>query len=318
LTPFATHRARERGPEVRPGSPRAWRIALRPRSLLLAVSPVLVAVALVHMRTGLLAAGVLVLALCVAVLMQAIANLQNDAGHTARGGSGTAAHVGLPRATTHGWLTVAQVRIVIAACIGLALATGLPLVLARGWPAIAIGAASLGAALAYMGGPRPIAYTPLGELFVFVFFGLVATAGTDYAIVGGMPPASTWIAACALGLLSAAALLVNNCRDVDHDVAVGRRTLPIAVGLPAARRLYAGALLVPFGLAILLAWLTGAPGLSIPLLVLPAAGKLARDFAACPPGPAYNGILMRTFGLTLWYAAGLVIGSLTVALRAAT
>ena len=300
------------GPDVRPGSLRAWTIALRPRSMLLAVSPVIVAVALVRMRTGMLSIGMLTLALCVAVLMQAITNLQNDAGHTARGGSGRSRHAGLPRATTRGLLTVNQVRILIFVCVALAVATGLPMVLQRGWPVLAIGLASIAAALAYMGGPRPIAYTPFGEAFVFVFFGLVATAGTDYVIVGEVPPTSTWIAASALGLLSAAALLVNNCRDVDHDAAIGRRTLPIVIGQPAARRLYAAAVLLPFCVVFAIAWVNRSPGLLAPLLVLPVALKLARDFSACQTGGAHNAILLRTFGLALLFAVGLVAGTLTV------
>lgn len=297
---------------VVPGSMRAWWVALRPRSMLLAASPVIVAVALVRLRTGLLAYGAMVLALSVAVLMQAITNLENDAGHTARGGSGAVDHVGLPRATARGWLTVAQVRAVIVVCILLALVSGLPLAVERGWPAIAIGAGSILAALAYMGGPYPIAYTPFGELFVLAFFGFAATAGTDYVITGTMPPPSTWIASCAQGLLAAAALLVNNCRDVVHDAAIGRRTLPIVVGLPAARRLFAVALLVPFALTIPLAWSARVPALLLPLLLLPRALRLVRDFAACTPGSVYNAILLRTFAMALQFAAALGVGTLLV------
>jgi 1,4-dihydroxy-2-naphthoate octaprenyltransferase len=190
----------------------------------------------------------------------------------------------------------------------LATVLGLWLVVLRGWPVLAIGIASLVAALAYMGGPKPIAYTPFGELTVFVFFGLVAVLGTDWVLTDGMG-AATLVAAVAIGALAAAALAVNNQRDVAHDALVGRRSFPVTFGAPTAQRLYSLLLLGPFALTPLIAWFAGAPLLLLPLLLLPAAWALRRDFLRCPPGLAFNAVLFRTFRLELVYAVLLASGA---------
>jgi 1,4-dihydroxy-2-naphthoate octaprenyltransferase len=200
-----------------------------------------------------------------------------------------------------------RAAIVIAALA--AFAMGLALVAYRGWPVLAIGTASLLAALAYMGGPKPIAYTPFGELTVFVFFGLVAVMGTDWVLTGSIGPVSM-VAAVALGSLAAAALAANNHRDIAHDRLVGRRTFAVSFGAEASRALYAGLLLGPFLLVPLIALTAQALMLLLPLLLLPAALRLRRDFTQCQPGVAYNEILFRTFRLELWFAALLSAGAL--------
>jgi 1,4-dihydroxy-2-naphthoate octaprenyltransferase len=196
--------------------------------------------------------------------------------------------------------------IVVAALV--ATAIGLALVAWRGWPVLAIGVASLLAALAYMGGPRPIAYTPFGELTVFVFFGLVAVMGTDWVLTGDIG-ATTVVAAMAIGALAAAALAVNNHRDIAHDALVGRRTFAVTFGAAASHRLYAVLLLGPFALTPVMAWLAGAPTLLLPCLLLPAAWTLRRDMQRCPPGIAYNEVLFRTFKMELLYAVLLASGA---------
>ena len=311
-----TPRAAGEPPPIAPGSLSAWAMALRLRSLLIAISPVLVAAALVWERTGALDVGAVALILGASVMMQVITNLQNDIGYTVRGGERTRTRVGLPRATALGLLTERQVRTAIALAIAAAMLLGLPLVALRGWPVLAMGLASIVAALAYMGGPRPIAYTPFGEFVVFVFFGLTAVAGADYALTGTAVPAPTWLAAVAMGALAVAALVVNNHRDADHDRGVGRRTFPVVFGARAARALYALSLLAPFALAVPIAWGAGSPWLLLPLLWLPVASRLLRDFLACPPGPAFNLILFRTFKLELAYAGLLAAGAVLARLLA--
>ena len=160
--------------------------AARPRSLWVAVSPVGVGAALGYARTGHIDPVAALLALGAGLLMQLITNLQNDVGYTVRGGERSGTRTGLPRATAHGWLGVGRVRAGIAVAALVAVALGLALAAHRGWPVLAIGVASLLAALAYMGGPRPIAYSPFGELTVFIFFGLVAVTGTDWAASGAV------------------------------------------------------------------------------------------------------------------------------------
>lgn len=295
---------------VQPGSVRAWAVAARPRSFLLAFSPVLVGAALGFVRTGTIDTWAAALVLGAALLMQLVTNLQNDVGYTLRGGEGSGAptrlhaRTGLPRATAQGWLPVRHVH--LALVLVAALATGLGLVLCwyRGWPVLLIGSASLLAAWAYMGGPRPIAYGPWGEATVFVFFGLVAVAGTDWVLTGSIGGVS-WLAGAAVGSLAAAALAVNNHRDAVHDRSVGRRTFVVCWGERASQQLFSALLLGPFLLLPVMAGWARAPALLGPLLWLLPAWQLRRDFLQCPGGLAYNAILFRCFRLALGFALAL-------------
>jgi 1,4-dihydroxy-2-naphthoate octaprenyltransferase len=299
---------RTSGAVVRANSPAAWVVAVRPRTLLVAISPVLVGAALGWQRTGALDLAVSLIVLASAVLMQVLSNLQNDVGYTVRGGESTGTRTGLPRATAKGWLTVRTVRNAIILIALVSTVLGLLLVLQRGWPVLAIGVLSLLAALAYMGGPRPIAYTPYGELTVFVFFGLVAVSGTDWMLTDGIG-ATTVVASVAIGALAAAALAVNNHRDIAHDALVGRRTFAVTFGAAASLRLYSVLLLGSFALTPLMAWLAGSPMLMLPCLLLPAAWTLRRDMRRCPPGVAFNEVLFRTFKMELVYAVLLASGA---------
>jgi len=289
-------------PAVRSGSLGAWMVAIRPHSLLVAFSPVLVGATLGFSRTGAIDMLAALLVLGAALLVQVITNMQNDVGYTVRGGESTGTRTGLPRATANGWLSVQHVRAGIVVVAIVATALGLALVAYRGWPVLVIGVSSLLAALAYMGGPKPIAYTPFGELTVFVFFGLVAVMGTDWVLTGNIGTVSV-LASVAIGALAAAALAVNNHRDIAHDRLVGRSTFAVTFGDAASRRLYALLLLGPFLLLLPMALLAEAPALLLPLLLLPAALQLRRDFGRCAPGTAFNEILFRAFRLELWFAA---------------
>ena len=290
------------------GTVAAWLVALRPNSLLVAISPVLVGAALGWQRTGTLDGSVSLIILLAALLVQVVTNLQNDVGYTVRGGEASGTRTGLPRATARGWLAVRTVRAAIVLVALLATALGLLLFAMRGWPVLAIGVSSLLAALAYMGGPRPIAYTPFGEATVFVFFGLVAVMGTDWVLTGSVGGV-TVVAAVAIGGLAAAALAVNNHRDVAHDALVGRRTFAVVFGAAASQRLYTLLLLGPFALMPLMAWQAAAPTLLLPCLLLPAAWSLRGDFQRCPPGIAFNDVLFRTFKMELVFAVLLASGA---------
>jgi len=168
---------------VRPGSLEAWQIAVRTRTLWIATVPVFVGTSLAYLSSGRVDVLFASLALVASILLQAIANLQNDVGYTARGGE-TGTRVGLPRATSSGLLTPREVRLAIVLAVAATILIGLPLVARWGIPVLVMGLASVAAALGYMGGPRPIAYTPLGELLVFIFFGLIAVAGSGYIQLG--------------------------------------------------------------------------------------------------------------------------------------
>jgi 1,4-dihydroxy-2-naphthoate octaprenyltransferase len=293
---------------IRSGSAAAWAVAVRPRSLFVAISPVLVGATLGFERTGAIDLLATLLVLGAALLMQVVTNMQNDVGYTVRGGESSGTRTGLPRATANGWLSVRHVRagIVVAALV--AAGFGLALVAYRGWPVLAIGMASLLAALAYMGGPRPIAYTPFGELTVFVFFGLVAVSGTDWVLTGSISTVSL-LASVAIGSLAAAALAVNNHRDIAHDRLVGRRTFAVSFGAQASIGLFSLLLLAPFALLPWMALVADAPAMLLPLLLMPAALQLRRDFVDCPPGLAFNELLFRSFRLELWFAALLSAGA---------
>lgn len=300
---------RTSGVAVRAGSPAAWLVAVRPRTLLVAISPVLVGATLGFERTGAIDWLVATLALCAALLMQVISNMQNDVGYTVRGGESSGTRTGLPRATANGWLSVRNVQAGIVVLAMVACALGLALVAYRGWPVLLIGCLSLMAALAYMGGPRPIAYTPFGELTVFIFFGLVAVMGSDWVLTDSIG-AVTVLAAVAIGALAAAALAVNNHRDIAHDRLVGRRTFAVTFGEAGSRALYSTLLLGPFALLPAMALLARAPALMLPLLLLPVALQLRQSFINCPRGLAFNDVLFRTFRLELWFAALLSAGAL--------
>jgi 1,4-dihydroxy-2-naphthoate octaprenyltransferase len=294
---------------IRPGSFAAWRVALRPRTLWIATIPVIVGTCLAWSVARAFDPAIALIALAAAVLMQVVTNLQNDVGYTERGGE-TGQRVGLPRATANGWLDNAEVKRAIVVAIIVAQVVALPLMIRGGWPIVLTSAFSTLAAVGYMGGPRPIAYTPFGELTVFVFFGLVAVCGTYYVQAGAIG-AVAWAAAAAIGMHAAAVLLVNNYRDRAHDATTGRRTLAVVLAAAAAVRLYGLLLLGPFALALALLPMGGGLGYALPLLAAPWAWRLWRDLARTPSGPAQNALLFRTvmlevaFGMLL--SAGAVI-----------
>ncbi|WP_342619238.1 1,4-dihydroxy-2-naphthoate octaprenyltransferase [Rhodoferax sp. GW822-FHT02A01] len=287
---------------------RAWGAAVRPPSLLLAIAPVLVGVSLGYRQTGQVDLVLALLALLAAVLMQVITNLQNDVGYTQRGAEHVGQRIGLPRATALGWLSPRQVRLAIVVLSALATGLGFYMVALRGWPVLALGSASLLAALAYMGGPRPIAYTPWGEATVFVFFGPVAVLGTGWLLTGGLSGIGVF-ASMAVGSMAAAALAVNNHRDMAHDRLAGRRTFAVVYGARASQRWFALLLFLPFALALVMALFAQQVW---PLLVWTLAWRawnIYRDFGAVTQGVAYNAILFRTFRLGWWFAVALSLSA---------
>jgi len=297
---------------IRPGSLAAWRVALRPRTLWIATIPVIVGTCLAWSVARAFDPAIALIALAAAVLMQVVTNLQNDVGYTERGGE-TGQRVGLPRATANGWLGNAQVKRAIVVSIVAAQLVALPLMIRGGWPIVLTSAFSTLAAVGYMGGPRPIAYTPLGEFTVFVFFGLVAVCGTYYVQAGNIG-ATAGTAASAIGMHAAAVLLVNNYRDRAHDATTGRRTLVVVLGPAAAVRLYAFLVLAPFALALALVLIAGGLGYALPLLAAPWAWRLWRDLARTPGGPAQNALLFRTVMLEV--AFGMLLAGGAVLQRA--
>lgn len=296
----------------------AWWAAARPWSLPVAISPVAVGAVLAWQRTGQVNLLTALMVLAAAVLMQLVTNLQNDVGFTLRRGADAGHHTGPPRATAEGWLSVRQVRMAVLGLSMLSALLGLVLVARCGWPVLVIGSASLLAALAYMGGPWPVAYTPLGELTVFLFFGALAVSGTEWALTGSVG-ALGGLASLCLGALAAAVLAVNNQRDIAHDRRAGRRTFAVVFGVAASHGLYTALVAMPFLLLLPMAALARSAWLLLPELLLPWAMGLVLDFraaAAADAGPVYNALLRRTFRLELIYAALLCAGAVLGATHA--
>ena len=276
----------------------AWFLACRPKTLSVSLSPVLVGSAIALQQNGQLLWLPLLAAALGAAFIQIGTNLFNDVGDFLRG-TDTPGRLGPRRATAEGWLSPATVKAGAWLAFALAFLCGIYLVWHGGWPIVAIGLCSLAAGWAYTGGPKPIAYGPLGELFVFLFFGLVAVGGSYY--LQTLTLTSTALLAAALvGLHAAAVITVNNYRDHDGDAANGKNTLAVRLGRPATRHLYAAEMLAPYLLLPLLADL-GWPVL-LPLLSLPLAVGLIGRFYRTPPGPVFNNILATTAGLQLVFA----------------
>ena len=249
-------------------------------------------------------------ALLGALLLQIGANLANDLFDCEKGAD-REDRIGPPRAMQLGLVSAAQMRRAITLVFGAALLVGGYLVAVGGWPIAVVGALSIAAGLAYTGGPFPFGYHGLGDVAVFVFFGLVAVGGTYYVQTLSLSPLAI-AAALPVGALATAILVVNNLRDIDSDARAGKRTLAVRIG-PRATRVEFGALLV-FAYALLPGfWLLGpgSPWVLLPLLTLPGAFVLARAIATAADGPTLNAALADTarlaFGFSLLFAIGWVL-----------
>ncbi len=287
--------------------PPAWRVwvsTLRLRTLPAALVPVLVGSSLaaawgqmVPWRAG--------LALLAALLIQIGTNLYNDYGDFVRGAD-TAARLGPARASQRGWLTAQQVKSAAQGAFAAAALAGLPLVWVGGWPLLGLGTASIALGFGYTGGPYPLAYHGLGELFVLLFFGLVAVGGTFYLHTLQAPPLPVLGAGLAIGLLASAILVVNNLRDRHTDAAVGKRTLAVRLGDRRSRWQYALMLAAAYLAGGLGAQSQGA-GWLLTGLSLPLAGRCIWEIF-CLRGAALNGLLGRTAQLELAYGLLLALG----------
>ncbi len=236
-------------------------------------------------------------------------NLHNDAVDSERGGDGPD-RIGPPRVTALGLLSGRNVKRGAAACFAVAALMGLYLVVVGGWPIFLLGILSILSGWAYTGGPLPIAYTPLGELFVIAFFGVGAVCGTYWLCTADLGSAALE-AGLALGLLTGAVLLVNNYRDVEADARVGRRTLAIVAGPDGTAWIYAGLMLLPFALLFPIAHALPRGHVWPALVALPPVLALIYRFMHEPRGRGLNRILVWTaqvqclFGLLL--SVGLVL-----------
>jgi 1,4-dihydroxy-2-naphthoate octaprenyltransferase len=292
---------------VAPGSALAWWLAARPWSFTISLAPVLAGSALALLDGHGVQLDLAATALLACFLIHAGTNLQNDVGDFRRGADG-AGRLGAPRATTEGWLSAAQVQTAAALCFAAAFVPGSYLVIQGGWPIVAIGLASIAAGAVYTAGPRPVAYSGWGEVFVTVFFGLVAVGGM-YFLHARTLNATALVAGAALGLLASAVLVVNNLRDIESDRRIGKNTLAVRRGRAFTVREYSALMQVPFALALLLAVVERSPTLLAPLVLLPWAIRLTRKVRREPAGTWLNSALAATAKLGLAFALMLSLGA---------
>jgi 1,4-dihydroxy-2-naphthoate polyprenyltransferase len=273
-----------------------WLMAARPRTLSAAVSPVLVGTAIAH-RAGALRPLPALLALLASLFIQIGTNFANDYSDFKRGAD--ANRLGPQRVTQSGLVAPGTVKLAAWIAFGISGVLGIGLAALSGWPVIAIGVASVAAGWLYTGGPWPLGYHGLGDLFVFVFFGLVATCGTAYA-QALFVPREAWVAGAAVGSLATAILVVNNLRDRQADAKVGKNTLAVKLGAAASRAQYVVLVVAPFALALLL-------GTAWPLLALVAAIPALRTVLK-EEGAALNRGLGQTARLQILYSVLLTAG----------
>jgi len=286
-----------------PAGIRVWLLAARPRTLTAAVVPVLVGTAVAAAYAGFRPPPALA-ALLTAMCIQIGTNFANDF-HDFQRGADTHERVGPQRVTQSGLVAPRTVRAAALGTFGVALVIGIYLAVVGGWPILITGLASIAAGWAYTGGPWPFGYHGLGDLFVFVFFGLVATAGTTYVQLHAVPPAA-WIAAVPVGALATAILVVNNLRDIATDARAGKRTLAVRLGADATRVEYVGLLVVAFAAPFALLPLA-RPWVLLPLAALPLSGAPLR-LVFRGQGAELNAALGATARLHLAYGALLALG----------
>ena len=214
------------------GRTQAWVMAARPKTLTAAVAPVAAGAGLA-VHDGVFAALPAAAALLGAILIQIGTNFANDYYDFVRGGD-TEERVGPTRVTQAGIIEPAAVKRGMFVVLGAAMLVGVYLVAVAGWPIVVIGLASVVCAVAYTGGPFPLAYHGLGDVFVFLFFGLIAVGGTYFVQALTWPP-DALLAGAGLGALSTAILVVNNLRDIETDTRAGKRTLAVRLGVGGTR-----------------------------------------------------------------------------------
>src|ERR1039457_3459480 len=285
-------------------------MAARPRTIPAAIAPVLVGTSLA-IRYGTFHPIAFIAALLGAILIQIGTNLSNDYSD-ARRGADSDERIGPVRVTAGGLVPPGQVLIATYLTFGAAVLCGAYLIAVAGWALLAVGAASILAGVLYTGGPRPYGYEGLGEVFVFLFFGIVAVTGSYFVQVQALP----WQAfACAVpvGLLASAILVVNNVRDLETDRRAGKRTLAVRLGRERTRALYTAMVAGAFVCAPLL-WALGSmtPWLLLCWAAIPLALSTIKVVRTRTDGPALNGALAKTGALQLvfclLFAAGILAG----------
>jgi 1,4-dihydroxy-2-naphthoate polyprenyltransferase len=292
----------------RPSAAHIWLMAARPRTLPAAVAPVLVGTALA--ATGDTFKPLTFLAALIgALFIQVGTNLSNDYSD-ARRGADTEDRLGPVRVTAGGLVPPRQVLIATYVAFGVAVLSGTYLIVTAGWELLLVGAASILAGVLYTGGPRPYGYEGLGEVFVFLFFGVVAVTGSYFAQTETLDWEAL-VLAVPVGLLASAILVVNNVRDLETDRRAGKRTLAVRLGRERARGLFVAMIAGGFASAPL-PWLLGSlsPWLLLSWIALPLAVPVVRVVRTRTDGPSLNAALAGTGRLQLAFCVLLSAGLL--------
>jgi 1,4-dihydroxy-2-naphthoate octaprenyltransferase len=284
----------------------SWILALRPKTLTAALVPIVVATALVRASGHKIQWWISITALVASFLIQIATNFINDAIDFDKGAD-TATRTGPIRATQNGLLTRKQVMTGGFICLALALACGVPLVLEGGWPIVVIGVVALFLAYGYTGGPFPLAYLGLGDLFVILFFGLIAVGGTFFLHTHTLGNA-TLVAGLQVGFLATILIAINNLRDAPQDKLVGKKTLAVRFGTRFAKIEITLMAYLPFLLGMAYAQSGWKWAGYAPLIVVPLAGRLDRGIWKSEPGPAMNRYLAMAGGLQLAFGLALALG----------
>lgn len=281
----------------------AWKLAIRPRTLPAAASGVIMGSALAW-HDGVFRFDATLICLAAALLLQIGSNLANDVFDFERGAD-TPNRQGPTRVTQAGLLSPTQVKLGMWIVFALAALLGLYLALLGGWPILVVGAAAIVSAIAYTGGPFPLGYYGLGDLFVFLFFGLASVAGTYYVQAGSISAAAWWMT-IPPGLIITGILVVNNLRDLEDDRKAGKHTLAVVFGERGAKIQYliclaVGYLALPIAAAFgLLPRLSLTAWLSLPIAIRAASVVLTQKGRALNAALAATGQAALAFSLLFW------------------
>lgn len=288
----------------------AWILSIRPRTLPASIAPVIVGTAAAAFDNRFVALPALA-ALIGAVLLQIGVNLANDYFDHQRG-IDTAERLGPVRVTQSGLISPVRVKRAMMGTLAAAAAAGLYLSCIAGWPVLIIGTASILAALAYSGGPYPLASHGLGDLLVFIFFGPVAVCGTYYVQALRLTGQVAWLS-LPIGLLITAIMVVNNLRDIPTDAKSGKKTLAVILGVRQTRLEYIFLMAGAYGMPVVLFLTADLAGwILLPLLSVPLAIPVLQS-VRCGEGSQLNNALARTAALSLLYSllfsAGLLLSA---------
>ena len=281
-----------------------WLLAARPKTLPAALVPVVVGsmpAAFGFSPEGGFRIGLFLATLGSCLAIQIATNLFNDA-IDSRKGADTEKRLGPTRVTASGLLTARTVMLGALGFCVLAAIFAIPLILARGPVIVGIGAISLLMAFAYTGGPFPLAYRGMGELFVILFFGFVAVIGSWFVQSGEGPGVVQWITGLQVGLYSSVLIAINNLRDIEEDRQTGKRTLAVRFGVSFARIEIAIFCCLPPVLAIAGALLLESPWFGVPAVLFSFGRVIVRKVWRTKPSPAYNGYLALSAVQLLAYA----------------